>query len=362
MTKTHGAAPRRRSSLAVVGARGARKALLFCLTPLAVVVVPLLGHAAGLAAAATPPDRLVFGINPALLGKTPLGGKHFNYALGAGAEVEDGVVLSNFTPTALTLHVYATDLLQAQGGGRAPAQEGPQRFIGAWLHIERKTVIVPAFGSVTDHFILTVPHWTPPGGYYGAVVVARNAGVTTNGVTIQTRAALLVDLTVPGHIRVALRMTKPVAKRVGSGYVFATRIVNRGNVLVGLARAITRLRFSGHNATLVLHPGGLYLLPGKSVTLTTASYKYFPVIGTVRAKAHTEALVNGAEAGRYYSPTLVMHLFPWLVATWGVAGIGAIAAGLLLGRRRIERWWANWREERQLVSQLRQQRRASRNQ
>ncbi len=308
-------------------------------------------------AAASSQGRPVFGIHPVLLGHTTLHGNHFAYALAAGSAVTDGIVLSNFTPNALTLTVYPADLLQAAGGSVAPAQPDPQHGVGAWLRVARGSVTVPGFGEVTDPFRLVVPRGTVPGQYFGAVVASRNAGVTAAGLTVQTRAALIVQVTVPGRIRVALSLSRPVASLTGSAAVVSTTVVNHGTVLVNLARATLTLRRDGRTATIPLTPRGLYVLPGGKATLT-AVYRPLPWFGTLEITAAADATVNGRDTGRYHSPTLLLRFVPWQTVGLAAAGVAALGLITVFGRHGMSRWWADRREERRVVSDLRRRRRS----
>ncbi len=335
--------------MTATGRRGSRRVVWAAL-----IAAGLLGAASTVAASG--PGQPVFGIRPVLLGHTTLRDHHFTYALPAGSTVADAVVLNNFTPSALTLTVYPADLLQARGGALAPAQPGPQHGVGAWLRVARGSVTVPGFGHRIDPFRLVVPRGTPPGQYLGAVVASRIAGVTASGLAVETRAALIVEVTVPGRVRVALRVSRPRASRRGSAEVFSTTVSNHGTVLVTLSQATLTVRHDGRTTTLPLRPAGLYVVPDGKATLS-AVYRPLPWFGTLRITAAADATVNGHGTRRYHSPALVLRFIPWQAVGWAGAGLAALGLGALLGRHGLARWWANRREERRVVSELRRRRR-----
>ena len=323
-----------------------------------VLAMPALGASASATATAAPSP--VYGIHPGLLGKTTLPGNHFGYALPAGASQADSVVVENFTANPLTVSVYPADLIGAAGGGLAPTQAGPQHQVGAWIRIARSVVVVPAHGQVTDPFELNVPAGTAPGSYYGAVVATRNAGTTSTGLAIQTRVALIVDLTVPGTVHVALDLHRPVAHRQGSREAVTVTITNHSNVTVTLASPTVDVRNGALSAARSLKPAGVYILPGGQATLT-ASYGPLPLIGRLRLTARTDALVNARLAGRYTSPTLTLSFFPWTGLLILLVATAATAALVAFGRRPFVRRRAWRREERKLVADLRSRRRLNAN-
>lgn len=329
-----------------------------CATTVALLLAATTVAWPGEPAGATAPSQPVFGIHPALLHKTTLPNNHFGYALAAGTAISDTLVIDNYTAAPITISIYPADLLQASGGGLAPTQPGtPLKAGGAWLHLSRANVTVAAHGEARDPFNVRIPVGTAPGHYYGAVVAARSAGVTSNGLAVQTRAALIADLSVPGKAHVALDVSRPTTHRHGGTENATVNITNKGNVAVDLSNAVLLVHGTGDDVDQPLAvPPGLYVLPGGQATLS-GSFGHLPRKGTVRASASVTAVVNGRPSGRFTGPTLRLRFFPWLLASAVLAAVVVATAGAVFGRRPLRRWWGHHREERRVVKELRRQRR-----
>jgi len=69
-------------------------------------------------------------------------------------------------------------------------------------------------------FRMATPASLQPGDYLGAMVASLDAGQTTNGLTVQTRAALLVKVTVPGVLAPRLTVGRLRAHKVDGGEAF----------------------------------------------------------------------------------------------------------------------------------------------
>jgi hypothetical protein len=290
----------------------------------------------------------VFGVRPALFGRTSMPAGHYNYAVEAGSTIADAIVLTNFTVNPITLSVYGVDAATT-GAGQVVAGEpgGAQHSVGAWLRVSRSTVTLLPYRSDTDHFRLSVPKGTPPGDYLGAVVASfGSAQRVDGGVAFEARAALAVDVRVVGAVHVVMSVSLPSVSRSGGTDRFEVVVSNHGNVLVELTSA--RLEMRGGGTSLGLGAQGVYVVPGGRATLS-ATWNDLPFLGHEQAEAVVAGSVAGKPAGTWRSPSLSLWFVPWLV-------IGLVTAALVLivaSNRRWRRWLRELHQARRLVATLR---------
>jgi hypothetical protein len=332
---------------------------LLCLVPVLCVSATTALAGAVPTAPPAPPGGPLWGISAALYGKTTLPGGHFTFALPAGSEVHDAVVLHNYQAQPLPLALYATDLIVAQGGGLAPIQaDQPSHGVGRWTSLAHADIVVPAHGQVQVPFTVAPPRGTVPGDYYGAVVAAA-AGAGGQGVRIVTRAALIVHLQVPGVARVGLALGSLEQASAGAGVNFTLAVRNTGNVTLSLDGAVL-LRNGGHLAArLALKPDGLNVIPGGTAMLQ-AAWLSPPFLGRVAAQAVLAAHIESLGTRTYSSNSLTLTFLPWQLAGSLGAVLCLAVLGGYVGRHRLRRAWGDWRADRALLAQARARRRAAR--
>lgn len=301
---------------------------------------------------AEPPTDLVLGIKAANFGKTTLEQGHFSYSLPSGASVEDGIILINYKAEPIVVRLYAADLIAAKGGGLAPAQrDAKMNGVGAWLKLddpEMSTVGVPANGRVTVPFELRIPKGTPPGDYPGAVVASLDTGRSPNGLSVQTRAALMVRLTVPGKINLGVGVGELRIKRVEDGYRFDVDVRNTGNVLFTMVGNVELRRGGDVISRVPLTPSGIYAIPDGKVDLRGV-WKSPPAFGRVKALARISVAINRKPSGTFSSPAKMFTLLPLLIASV-VLGLVALSVALaFVTRKRRREWLARRRDEKELL-------------
>jgi hypothetical protein len=263
------------------------------------------------ARAASAPAGLVFGVRCQLTGKTTLDKNHFSYAVPAGSEISDAVIVSNFTDAPLSFHVHGADLENVSGGGIAPIPDGtPSKLVGAWISTSQAEIMVPAHREVTDPFAVAVPSALGPGSYFGAVVVSKNPA--PGSLLVLARAALIVQVTIPGvaHVRGALGPL--TGQRQGDDERFSITVHNTGNELITVNGEVTVRDGSTEVASLPLDQPGIYIIPGGSATLHTI-WRKLPSFGTFKAVATVRVRVNVEPHGTLTSNTLVLSFFAWPV-------------------------------------------------
>lgn len=195
---------------------------------LGVLAAVFLGTA-GTAAAA---DNGQWSVLPAAntVGQRP----YFYLAAAPGRSVTDSVTVANRTDRPRTFTLYAADAYNTprDGGFALRGPEEPRLATAAWAKLDRERVTVPARGSVSVAFTLTVPDRAEPGDHPGAIVALedRPAAATAQGIGVQQAVAARVYLRVTGPTAPALVVRDVSVHRQGSGAEVAYTLHNIGNV------------------------------------------------------------------------------------------------------------------------------------
>ena len=301
----------------------------------------------------SPPPRPDYGIRPGFYGDTSLPGDHYTFALTPGTSIDDTVVIFNYTDEASRYDVYGADLILAEGGGFAPASRDVEsQGSGAWITPSTTTVEVPAGSRLSVPFSVAIPVGAAPGDHPGALVVEPHIASRSQGVTVQPRLALRVQLTVPGDVDLGVALGSLNAERLDDAVRFTVPITNTGNVTFTAAGTVTVVG-RGDPIELDLRPDGLYAIPGGEATLWSI-WQDPPWIGRVRAHSEVSVVVGDREPVPYTTDTITLWLIPW--RTLGVAFAVAILLGVLLvtTRHRRAQRRRRRREERVLLRDFRE--------
>jgi hypothetical protein len=120
------------------------------------------------------------------------------YVLAAGQAAPGAIAVTNTLAAAQPLDLSATDLVAVAGGGFAPAPAGGSPGgAGAWVHLGRASVTVPAGGEVEVPFTVQVPLGVGAGEYDAAIVAAAPTQAASGGLGLSARAALALRVAVP---------------------------------------------------------------------------------------------------------------------------------------------------------------------
>ncbi|MDP9797239.1 hypothetical protein J2S43_005751 [Catenuloplanes nepalensis] len=233
---------------------------------------PLTTTAPALTAA---PDPVTWSVAPA----TEQGGAKrasFGFEADPGRELRDSVVVTNFSGAQVTFKLYANDAVNTPTGGfDLLAGDKKPTDVGAWIRLAEDSVTIPAGGSATVPFTLTVPANGTPGDHTGGIVAALvPAG---NGpVTVENRVGTRVYLRVHGALVPQLTVTSLTVRHHGRFNPFAGgdvtaqyTIRNTGNIRLSVGQGAdvtsgTGNRLAGADGAAVPE-----LLPGQSLTFDT---------------------------------------------------------------------------------------------
>lgn len=313
----------------------------------------------GVPTAAADQSVPLYGMRPALAGRTTLAGGHFSYALPAGGHADDAVDLVNFSPGPLTVDVYPANLSSTPQGGLAPGQPGaPSTGATSWVQLQQATLILAPRTEARDRFVLSIPTGTPPGDYLTAIVGTQAGGpIVTGNLILQSRVALVVEVRVLGHVQPGLRLGSLTVQRHDDAEDLSLMVTNDGNTLTALRGEVDVETPSG-DRTVTLGPDDVYVIPGGSATLT-GTWQGLPFLGRGRLEATVTGLVDGRPVGTYRAAPVTLLFIPWTVLGSAAAALAALVAGWLLTRRRRAAWRMRRAEERRVVADYRAQRRAA---
>ena len=300
--------------------------------PYAVLPV-LLALLFGAVPAARAADNGNWSVYPASseLGRRP----YFYLSADPGSTLTDQVTVSNRTAGPLTFRLYAADAYNtARDGGfavRAPNEK--QHGIGAWARPARDRVTVPAHGSVTVPYTVTVPEAAEPGDHPGALVALdERISPSTGQVAVGVRQAVgaRVYLRVNGPTVPALSVEniefthdQPLVPGTGeSSALISYELYNRGNVTLNPAVALKAEGLFGRDLlqrNLKNIPSEL--LPRQRIRLTER-WSDAPRLewGHVRLTASARDAKESAEVSFLALPWLAA-----LVLAGGLAGAGVWA-------------------------------------
>jgi hypothetical protein len=271
----------------------------------------------------------LFSVRAARYGETDLEGGHFTYDVEPGTALVDQLEVTNTSNRPLSVHVYPADMLQVPGGGLAPAQEdAPRDEVGAWLRVETPVIGVPPGETVQDPFAVKVPDGTVPGEYTGAVVAAVRPDPSSAGrIGVETRAALLVRVRVPGEARPGVAVGSLRTRTLNGRRMFEVDVKNTGNVLFTVTGEIDIERGGHRIADVPVRPSDIYVIPDGKAGFS-AVWNRPPAFGRYVARARFHIAINGKSIGDYLSPPVTVTALPLRAAS--IVGVGILTlAGLI---------------------------------
>ncbi len=127
----------------------------------------------------------------------------FIHTLAPGSKQQEGVTVINNTEQDKYLIVYPTDYTPSSGGGFACKQFLENKdAVGQWLKINKNLVYLPPFSQSVVNFLIEVPEKISPGEHNGCIAIQEYKPPSSNesGVSLATRTALRVAITIPGKV------------------------------------------------------------------------------------------------------------------------------------------------------------------
>ncbi|WP_438354706.1 WxL protein peptidoglycan domain-containing protein [Microbacterium sp. CJ88] len=268
----------------------------------------------------------------------------FDYALDPGASISDGLVVGNGGPEPLTLAVYAADGFTTDTGQLDVLKsDGSSVALGVWVHADTTSVVVPAGGSVTIPFTLTVPADATPGDYAGGLVTSLQSDAAS-GISVDRRLGIRVSLRVGGALAPAMGVEGATVDWAGgflglpapSTVTYTLR--NTGNTaLAARQEASVAGPFGWFSAPAGALDDIPELLPGESRTVTATVPTVAPLVWLLGTATVTPIAVDASGSSSLMIPVVVTATgwaVPWALLVLLVLIAAAIVGGVLLRRRR----------------------------
>ncbi|MEZ0448769.1 WxL protein peptidoglycan domain-containing protein [Cellulomonas sp. ICMP 17802] len=308
----------------------------------AVVVVGLVAGPAGPASAAD--DDVTWTVRTAA---NDFGSDRtsFSYGVDPGSQVEDALVVANHGDTALDLAVYAADGYTTESGQLDLLVQGETSTgVGAWVHGDVDSVSIQPGATAEVPFTVQVPAEATPGDYAGGIVTSLSQADDAEGITVDRRLGIRIQLRVGGELRPAVAIEDVHLDYDGTLNPFATgdatvtyTIHNTGNTLI-----------SGREAVSVAGPFGWLrakgaaaeappqLLPGERWTASVPIEDVAPLV-RLSASAGFVPLVTDASGSTTSLGSVEAAAHAWAVP-WTLLLLAVlVAAAVVLGVRAASR-------------------------
>lgn len=145
--------------------------------------------------------------------------------------------------------------------------------VSSWVALGRTTITVPAGGSVTVPFTITVPANAQPGGHYGAIFVSSGATrPSLNGSGLGYDVGALIELRIAGNATEQAEIKEFSTDRSlyqTPDVTFTASVANEGNVLIQPRGPIDITNMFGQKVgTVVLNDAGASIFPGAQRAFT----------------------------------------------------------------------------------------------
>lgn len=159
----------------------------------------------------------------------------FELSANPGEVLENSFRIVNGTDQELTLSATPKNFTaEGEEGGVNLTEEETSFSLANWIAVSPQEIVVPARGSQTFDFSITVPENAEPGGHFGSVIVSTNpVSLDTTGASVSQEAGPLLLVSVAGDIQKSAKIVefKPAQGFYESGPVtLETRVQNDGNV------------------------------------------------------------------------------------------------------------------------------------
>ncbi len=316
----------------------------------AVVLLAALGATAGSAVTAVAADSdVTWAVRTA---SNSLGSDRtsFSYSLNPGAQAQDALVVVNHGATPLELAVYAADGYTTDSGQfdlLTPDLESAG--VGAWLSTDAGSVTVEPGATAEVPFTVAIPADATPGDYAGGIVTSLAEPDDTEGITVDRRLGIRVNLRVGGELAPGLAVEQVHVDYSGTLNPFATgdatvtyTLHNTGNTLVSAQQAVSVAGPFGVLRTDGAVPADTppQLLPGESWQVSVPVHDVAPAF-RLAATATVTPIVTDASGSTssLARVTVTAHgwAVPWTASVLVVLLVLGAVGALRVRRRRQAR-------------------------
>jgi len=251
----------------------------------------------------------------------------FVYEAESGTVIKDKVEVSNRGNKSITLIVASLDGAVTQNGGYTlVSNAGENKDIGTWAVLETGEVTLPPRSSRTLNFTVTVPDEVDVGSHAGGLVAWQKPAAATGSskqkgsvLSVVTRVAARMYLTVPGEIQRKLEVKKITHSVNGGVLYFFLQLKNNGNVQLEPTADITLRGVFGRAGEQDGSQVGL-LLRGSEITAKLPWQNRSPAFGRFVANFrlhYGEKDFKGEYVkDEYIDVRYVFWIIPWLKLLW----------------------------------------------
>ncbi|OGB85700.1 hypothetical protein A2994_03015 [candidate division Kazan bacterium RIFCSPLOWO2_01_FULL_48_13] len=274
------------------------------------------------------------GVMPAATKDYPANRSWFVYEAEAKTVIKDRVNVINRGNKSVNLIVAALDGAVSQNGGYTLiGSMADNKDIGTWVELEKTEVTLPPKSNQILNFTVTVPDNADVGSHPGGIVVLEKpAEASTLGakkknssqLTVVTRIAARMYLTVPGEIQRRLEV-KQIRHSIGNGLLyFFLRLKNNGNVQLNAIADVTLRGLFGKVGSQSGAEIGM-LLRGSEITAQLPWQKNPPAFGRFVADFrlhYGEKDFKGEYVkDEYIDVRYVFWIIQWIKILWFIGGI-----------------------------------------
>lgn len=269
------------------------------------------------------------------------GRTNYTFAAEPGDEIEDAIVVTNYSDSPLTLSVYAADGFTTAEGLLDLVPTGTESTdLGTWVSVETTEITLDPGDQETITFTIEVPDDAIPGDHTGGLVTSLAGTAEGTNLAVDRRLASKINVRIAGALTVQAAVTDvqidyhaPSTPWSAGSATVTYRIANTGNALM---YATDRVRVAGP-----LGLGGAStpanevpeILPRSSIERTVELSGVWPL---VRATAAIE--VQPVGVGVSGSVDLVTEqASTWALSWVWLSVLGVLLAGALIAAFRTLR-------------------------
>ncbi|OGB74399.1 hypothetical protein A2V68_01640 [candidate division Kazan bacterium RBG_13_50_9] len=257
----------------------------------------------------------------------------FVYEAELGTTIEDRVDVINQSNKTETLIVAALDgAVTNDGGYTLVGSKEQNKDVGTWVTLEKEEVTLLPKTSKQLKVTIKVPENADVGSHPGGIVIwrkpAESAAAKSGGqLSVITRVAARLYLTVPGDIQRILEVENVSHYISGGVLYFRIKLHNRGNVQLNPVADLTLRGLFGSLGEQKSNHLGL-LLRDTSITSRTAWHGKLPTFGryvaTFRIHYGEKDFKNQYVKDEYIDVRYVFWILPWLWISIVVAVLVAL--------------------------------------
>ncbi len=277
---------------------------------------------------------------PTLTSAVTVGPVKIEYTSDPGTVMEGEIYIKNEENTDKTLYPSVDQFTEENGEKVFIKDSG---LIADWFETEESVSLKPG-ESRKIPYTISLPADAPPGGHFAVIwwgTVPPKKDITSEDVSIQTRAGILVYLNVNGNITEKATIKEFVTQTGKSVFTeknvpFGFKLANEGNVYIKPRGSLKIKSLIGNTvADMPVNAKGLQILPNSQKTFGDLDWKNSAfAIGPYTA----ELTVLYGTDGYELRASKVVWLFPVKIISITIASVLVLGFLLLIFFKMYNRW------------------------